>query len=150
MTDEPETPNRCPKVDDNRSENQSSKTHSQSQLKSSDRNRVYDALADCRRRYVLHCLKTARTPMALADLADEIVRWETDTAPTEVQAERERIYTSLYHRHLPKLADADLISFDVTDKRVSLHADTADVPLQCIEQVQEKIHRDTTDTSREE
>lgn len=149
MTDESETPNRPPEVDDNRSENQSSKAHSQSQLESPDRNRVYEALADRRRRYVLHCLNTSRTPMALADLADAIVRWETDTAPTEVQTERERIYTSLYHWHLPKLADTNLVSFNVTTKRVSLREDTADFPLQFIEQVQENIEKDTSDTNRE-
>ncbi|WP_227379690.1 DUF7344 domain-containing protein [Haladaptatus halobius] len=77
-----------------------------------------------RRRYVLYCLKTSKRPIPLADLADELVRWEIDMAPTAVQDERERIYVSLYHCHLPKLADANLISFDMNRKLVTLHKDT--------------------------
>jgi hypothetical protein len=150
MTGESEPPNRIPEVDDSHSENQSSKAHSQSQLASPDWDKIYDALADRRRRYVLSCLKTSRTPIALSDVADTIVRWETDTEPTEVQEKREQIYASLYHWHLPKLADANLVSFDVVEKRASLREDAADFPQQLVEYVQKTIEKDASDTSREE
>lgn len=90
-------------------------------------------LADRRRRYVLQCLKTAKTPMALADLADDLVRWELDAEPTAVQDERERIYISLYHHHLPKLAEHDLVSFDLNQKLVSLGEAATDLGLGIIQ-----------------
>lgn len=76
-------------------------------------------LQDRRRRYVLRCLRTSETPMALADLADELVRWETDASPSAVQDARERLYASLYHCHLPELANKGLIEFDTDQNLVS-------------------------------
>ena len=61
--------------------------------------------------------------MALADLTDDLVRREADASPTAVQDERERIYVSLYHHHLPELATADLVSFDIDRRLVGLCAD---------------------------
>ncbi|MCO8246627.1 MULTISPECIES: hypothetical protein [unclassified Haladaptatus] len=55
----------------------------------------------------------------LGDVADAIVRCKTETEPTEVQAERERIYVSLSHHHVPKSIDANLVSFDVSENRVA-------------------------------
>lgn len=80
---------------------------------------AFRVLQNRRRRYVLRCLKTSETPMALADLADELVRWETDASPSAVQDVRERLYTSLYHCHLPKLANKGLIEFDTDQNLVS-------------------------------
>lgn len=61
--------------------------------------------------------------MALADLTDEIVRLETGAAPTVVPEIREQVYTHLYHRHLPKLAEADLTTFDMNNSLVRLGPD---------------------------
>ena len=57
--------------------------------------------------------------VCLCDVADAIVRRETEKESTEVQAERGRIYVSLYHHHVPKSIDASLVSFDVSEKGVS-------------------------------
>lgn len=84
---------------------------------------MFRALWDRRRRAVLHCLKTSETPMALADLADELVRSEADVSPSAVQDVRKRVYTTLYHRHLPKLASEGLIDFDTDQNLVSLGED---------------------------
>lgn len=73
---------------------------------------LFDVLSNPRRRYILSHLQASKTPMALADLTDAVVRWETGEEPTAVQAVREQVYISLYHWHLPKLADAGLISFN--------------------------------------
>ncbi|GAA0196514.1 hypothetical protein ACFFQF_32930 [Haladaptatus pallidirubidus] len=120
MPDEPNLPHEIPGAGGDQPGEQSVKTPAERQLESAGLDRVYDALTDRRRRYILHCLKRSRTPMALADIADSIVRWETNEEPVDVPAERERIYVSLYHYHVPKLADANLVSFDVPKKRVSL------------------------------
>lgn len=75
---------------------------------------VYEALADPRRRYVLSCLQTYVTPMALADLADEVAMAEhdatrlNDVSPAAVKS----LYLDLYHVHVPKLATLGLVEFD--------------------------------------
>lgn len=104
--------------DGGQSEKQLSKTLAERQPGSVRLDSVFGALADPRCRDVLRRLNTSRTPMALADVADAIVRRETERELTEVQVERERIYVSLYHRYVPKLIDANLVSFDVFEKRV--------------------------------
>lgn len=85
-------------------------------------------LANRRRRDVLHCLKISTTPMALADVANALVHWETDVSPSAVQEIRERVYVSLYHTHLPKLAEVDLVAFDIDQKLVDLREEADDLP----------------------
>lgn len=86
---------------------------------------LFNSISNQRRRYALYCLYRYETPMALADLTDEIVRLETDAPPTAVPEIREQVYTHLYHRHLPKLAEVNLVSFNMNENLVSL-GDTAD------------------------
>lgn len=123
MTDESETSSNVPIAVGDRPESQTSKETTNNTAESPLRDELGDLLADRHRRYVLHCLATSETPMALADLADELVRWETDTLPTAVQEQRERVYVSLYHCHLPKLASSGLVSFDINRKLVDLRED---------------------------
>lgn len=66
--------------------------------------------------------------MAVADIADDIVRWETDASPPEVQDMRKRVYVSLYHRDLPKLDAADLLSFDEERNLVDIREKGEDLP----------------------
>lgn len=87
---------------------------------------VFRALRNRRHRCVLDCLKTAETPMALADLADELARSESDVSPSAVRDVRERVYASLYHRHLPKLASDGLVDFDTDQNMVALSEDADD------------------------
>ena len=84
---------------------------------------LLDVLAKRRRRYAIYCLHTFETPMAVADVTDEIVRIEMDTEPTAVPEVRKQIYTDLYHKHLPKLAEADIITFDTEENLVDLGPD---------------------------
>ena len=88
---------------------------------------LFDVLSNRRRRYAIYCLDRYETPMALADLTDEIVRLETDALPTAVPEMREQVYTHLYHRHLPKLAEANIITFDMTESLVSLGDAATDI-----------------------
>lgn len=75
---------------------------------------LFEALAHRRRRHVLACLREYVTPMALADLADEVAILEHDATrldgvpPEDVTS----IYECLYHVHVPKLAAAGLVQYD--------------------------------------
>lgn len=84
---------------------------------------LLDVLANRRRRYAVYCLHTFATPMALADVTDEIVRFEMDTEPTTVPDVRKQVYTDLYHRHLPKLAAVEIVKFDTEENLVDVGPD---------------------------
>lgn len=84
-----------------------------------DVDRLFDALTSPRRRFVLARLQDASKPMALADLADDIARWELDASAVDVSDDsREAIYVSLHHVHLPKLVEAVLVYYDRDDATV--------------------------------
>lgn len=99
---------------------------------------LLSVLANRRHRRILYCLKTSETPMALADLADELVCREADTSPTAVQDKRKQICISLYHRHLPQLADSGLVSFDINRKLVDLRADGDELSLDLVQMGEKK------------
>ncbi|SEW22961.1 hypothetical protein SAMN05216285_3198 [Natrinema salifodinae] len=82
---------------------------------------VFDLLANQRRRYVLRCLQKFEDRIALTDVADEIARWENETNHMDISEEEvERVATSLYHVHIPKLADADVVEYDQEQNVVAL------------------------------
>lgn len=69
-------------------------------------------LADSRRRVVLTLLQEHGS-LRLPDLAEEVVRIETDTSiPELTEEEITRVYMELWHVHIPKLAEADVIEYD--------------------------------------
>lgn len=73
---------------------------------------LFDILSDSRRRFVFACLQEYVTPMALGDVADELATWEYDTEITEIPAEEVKsIYVSLYHVHIPRMADIGLVEY---------------------------------------
>lgn len=132
MTDESDNRRKVPVAGGDRPESHQSQTATDTTEDSPVRDSSSNIPTNRRRRYVLHCLETSETPMAVADLTDELVRWETGRSPTAVQDVREKIYTKLYHCHLPKLAGADLVSFDIDQKLVSLREDTEELPLDVV------------------
>jgi DNA-binding transcriptional ArsR family regulator len=73
---------------------------------------VFELLANQRRREALYVLYRREGPITVAELADEVA--------TVVEAAPERVATSLYHVHLPKLADADIVDYDVQSGIVRL------------------------------
>lgn len=84
---------------------------------------MHDVLANGRRRSVLRQLTETETPIALTDLAIEIVARETDRSAADVSdAEMKRVRTSLWHAHVPKLADAGVVDCDRQRKMVTLTA----------------------------
>jgi len=77
--------------------------------------RLFDMLADRRRRHVLQCLTDQPDGLAeFADLVDAVVGHEPETEA----GDRETIRTSLYHVHLPKLAEAGVIDYDMRSEAV--------------------------------
>jgi hypothetical protein len=73
---------------------------------------TFRALASPRRRVALRCLQAHRT-VVLADLAEYVAEREADASVVDIPPERvQRVYFSLYHRHVPALEDADLVRYD--------------------------------------
>lgn len=85
------------------------------------RDTVLDLLSDRRRRCLLSVLADRNAPMSVAELAAEVAGRELDAEPTEVPAERtDSVAVTLHHNHLPRLADADLISYEPETKTAAL------------------------------
>lgn len=73
---------------------------------------VYKALGHPRRRYLCYTL-LEDSRWTLTDLAVKIAAWENDIPEQAVTSDqRERVYVSLYHAHVPKLVDEGIITFD--------------------------------------
>ncbi|SFG01515.1 hypothetical protein SAMN04488063_1134 [Halopelagius inordinatus] len=91
------------------------------------RNDLFEALTESRRRTVLATIATAGTPIELRSLARAVAREETDVTDADVPEEAfERVSVSLYHTHLPKLANLGLIEFDARERVVESAADGVD------------------------
>ncbi|NHN47091.1 hypothetical protein G9464_05695 [Halostella sp. JP-L12] len=87
---------------------------------------LFDVLSHQRRRFLLHALQTAETPVQIEELTTELVVWETQQpVPNRSGDDRTAIEVSLVHNHLPKMAQAGLIRYDETEQTVML-ADRTD------------------------
>lgn len=76
---------------------------------------AFDVLAEHRRRVALSVLREYDDDLTLADLAEEVARCEAtetdrlaDISPETVT----EVYVSLYHDHVPRLVDADLLEYE--------------------------------------
>lgn len=73
---------------------------------------LLDPVAYRRRRHAVSRLRRHSGPIALADLADEVAAMENGTPLAEVPAsEVERVHTTLYHSHVPKLEAAGVVEY---------------------------------------
>lgn len=90
--------------------------------KSDEREIDIGSIENERRRYTLLCLDRYSTPLTLADLADEVSLLQHDVRSLEEVPEREvkRIYMELYHTDIPKLEDANLITYDQKTDTIQL------------------------------
>jgi len=84
---------------------------------------VYDALANERRRAVVCVLMRESAPIDLQTLARRVTTQELPDASPETTELTRRVRVSLYHTHLPKLADLDLLEFDTEKMTVESVAD---------------------------
>lgn len=80
---------------------------------------TFDLLTHPHRRYLLYYLTDQPDVVNIETLATTIAKWDGDHTGTEQTEYREILY-SLYHTHLPKLADAGVISFGPNRDSVEL------------------------------
>lgn len=74
---------------------------------------AFDLLSNARRRFVLRRLQESSEPIELGDLAADLAAKENGIPPEELSPQqRKRTYVSLYQTHVPKLADAGVITYD--------------------------------------
>jgi hypothetical protein len=93
-----------------------------------ERELVYDALSNTRRRHVIHCILREGEAVELADLSRTIAAWENGVDTEAVTAkQRKRVYTALRQVHLPKLDEAGIVSFDPDRGTVEATAATSNV-----------------------
>ncbi|TYL36190.1 hypothetical protein CV102_23935 [Natronococcus pandeyae] len=88
---------------------------------------VYEALDHPRRRYLCYTL-LEDTRWTLTDLATKLAAWENDISEHAVTSDqRERVYVSLYHAHVPKLVDESIITFDDVTETITTAENAAQV-----------------------
>lgn len=74
-------------------------------------------LADDRNRVVLDILVKQEDTLTLTDLATAVEAQETNDNTTKGDA-REEVQIALHHKHLPMMAERDLVDYDSEAKRV--------------------------------
>lgn len=87
---------------------------------------LFEGLAHSRRRIILDALSHQLHPIHVETLAREVRARELDVTEQDVSPEQaERTAISFYHSHLPKLADAGLLSWDREDNIVAYEGHAA-------------------------
>lgn len=77
------------------------------------RDDVFGVLAHRHRRETLVVLAEHETSLTLLDLANEIARREQGVSVDEISEETiKTVHLNLYHRHVPKLAEAGFVEYD--------------------------------------
>ena len=73
------------------------------------------------RRALLDCLYHHDCSLALADAAEAVVEMNDDRPIQEIPAEDvKKVYVSLYHSHIPKLSDREVVQYEQERDLVSL------------------------------
>lgn len=70
---------------------------------------IFVLLAERRRRLAIEVLRQASSPISVETLADRIGHREYQNPSAE---QLRTIYIALYHVHLPRLEDADVVRYD--------------------------------------
>lgn len=80
---------------------------------------VYTSLAHPRRRYLCYTL-LEDDEWTLTELAVKIAAWENDVSEDAVTDEqRDRVYVSLFHSHVPKLVEEGIVTFDAETEQIT-------------------------------
>ncbi|WP_254861927.1 DUF7344 domain-containing protein [Halovivax gelatinilyticus] len=78
-----------------------------------DVDRLYDVLANQRRRFALYYLKRHPEGVSIGELTEQVAAWEVGATPAEVTPDqRKRVYTALQQSHLPALESASIVTYD--------------------------------------
>lgn len=83
-------------------------------------NEMFDLLKHPFRRYVLYHLTQESETTDFDTLAASLVNWDADHPEKSWNTSNGPIELQLHHRHLPKLADAGLITVDQERQSVAL------------------------------
>lgn len=99
---------------------------------------IFALLTDQRRRYVVDVLSEQEPPIPLYDLVIRVSSLETETKPDNIAAETiDEVATALNHVHLPKLDDANIISYDTeTNTVTSVQTEALELLMSFVEDVQ--------------
>ncbi|WP_336362021.1 DUF7344 domain-containing protein [Halalkalicoccus salilacus] len=74
---------------------------------------MFRLLQNSRRRHVLQYLIDSDGAVQIGDVSEQIAAWESGTSVADITPQqRQRVYIALYQSHLPKLASADLITYN--------------------------------------
>lgn len=96
---------------------------------------LFEVLAHARRRFTIQYLQTVETPLTVDELTTELVAWEDRrTEGDQSRDDRTGIRISLVHSHLPKMADAGVVTYEATRQTVMFTdgADKVDTHLQAM------------------
>ena len=84
-------------------------------------------LAKSERRYALYQL-AEREEAHIEDLVKQVAAWERGEPVGAIEREtRQRVYVSLVHNHLPRLADYDIVDYDLRSGDIVLTEGFEDV-----------------------
>lgn len=84
-------------------------------------------LAESERRYLLYQL-AEREEVHIEDLVTQVAAWERREPESTIDREtRQRVYVSLVHNHLPRLADYDIVDYDLRSGDIVLTEGFEDV-----------------------
>ncbi|MDQ2071443.1 DUF7344 domain-containing protein [Haloarcula sp. NS06] len=72
------------------------------------------------RRFLLYGLSQYTTPVSLAVLTDTVTEFEHEAPAEHYRDERLKIYTALYHNHLPRLVDAGVVQYNQSEDMVDI------------------------------
>ncbi len=98
-----------------------------SQSKASRMEAACSLLAESERRFLLYQLAEAGSA-TLDDLMHQILVWEQDGSSAAVDSERkQRCYIAMVHNHLPRLADHDIVEYDLRSGDVVLSSGFEDI-----------------------
>lgn len=86
---------------------------------------IHDLLTVRCRRYTLYCLYLRANPVRLPDVAEQVAEWEHGVSGDELLDERLRTYNELYHTHVPKLADVNVVAYSQSEDMVELARNAA-------------------------
>lgn len=99
---------------------------------------VYETLAHARRRYLCYEFLDRRE-WTLWELASRVAALERDVPEHAITTDqREQVYRSLYHVHVPKLIDEKVVAYDDLTDTVTL-AERAETVLMALEAVRDAL-----------
>jgi DNA-binding transcriptional ArsR family regulator len=103
---------------------------------------LFQILSNSRRRHIIYYLSEEGTELSLKELATKIAAVEADVPESTITSEeRQRVYISLYQTHLPKLEEANIVTYDEDDRTVVLTDELLDSGFFWMDDVEESEPR---------